>query len=96
MFWRRPQEHKHLSDLPEPLPLLDDRTKSLLDRAGHLMELAVVAQPAGASLLTLNDHFGHPVATRVGDTLVVVFTRMPQHAGRPDKPDQFTTDAAMI
>ena len=46
-------------------------------RRGGLMELAPVSLPPDPG--ALNNHFGWPVATRTGDTIIVVHRRIPGH-----------------
>lgn len=82
-------EEELLAATPEQLALLA-KTKE----AGW-MEIAPVHLPTNAK--GDNDHYGWPVATRIGDTMLVVHRRMPGHNARVSgASDGDTTYAAIL
>jgi hypothetical protein len=74
---------------------LNERSKTLLKKTSGLLELVPVVLPEGDNLHTHNDHFGWPVATMAGETLIVVFHRKPLHWGGDEPHDAFSSTAVM-
>lgn len=89
-----------VADAAEPsadeLLRLTAESKALLERDAGLLTLEPVLLPDGRHLLGANDHFGWPVATIAGQTIVVVFYRGPQHWKGKDEPDADTSTAVTI
>lgn len=75
---------------------LTAQSRGLLARDTSLLTLEPVLLPYRRHLLGVNDHFGWPVATLAGKTIVVVFLRKPQHWSGKDKPDANTSSAVTI
>jgi len=75
---------------------LTAESRALVQRDTSLLTLEPVLLPCGRHLLGVNDHFGWPVATIAGKTIVVVFHRKPQHWNGKDKPDAHTSTAVTI
>lgn len=61
-----------------------------------LLEVAPVVLPEGENLLGVNDHFGWPIATMSGDTIIVFFYRKPAHWGGKDKPDKYSSSCVTV
>ena len=86
----------HLTDASiMKLLQLNERSKAILKKSAGILELAPVALPEDENLHTHNDHFGWPVATLAGDTLIVVFYRLPFHWGGKEPRDTFSSYAVM-
>ena len=75
---------------------LTEGSRVSLTRVGDRLEVVPVVLPEGPNLHGKNDHFGWPVATMAGNTLVVIFHRIPQHWGGADKPDDQTSTAVVV
>jgi hypothetical protein len=75
---------------------LTESSRALLQRSGPALELAPVLLPRGRHLLGVNDHYGWPVATLTGKSIVLVCHRLPQHWGGKDKPDAETSSAVAL
>lgn len=89
-------DDKTLSEFAQQLLNLDQESRDRLDRAGDALELAPVILPEKEELLGVNDHFGWPVGVKVGESLVVVFHRIPAHWGGKDKRDAFSSSAVAL
>ena len=74
---------------------LNEGSKTLLKKSAGMLELDPVVLPEGDNLLSHNDLFGWPVATMAGETLVVVFHRIPFHWGGDEQHDAFSSTAVM-
>jgi hypothetical protein len=83
-------------DLRSQLLRLTEDCRKSRNLADGLIHVAPVVLPEGPNLLGTNDHFGWPVATMAGETLVVVFHRKPAHWGGSDKPDEHTSTAVTV
>lgn len=87
---------KALSEFAQQLLNFDQETRDQLERAEGVLELAPVILPEKGALLSVNDHFGWPVGVKAGDSLVVVFHRIPAHWGGKEKRDTFSSSAVAL
>jgi len=85
-----------LSESAENLLRLDSATRDRLAQGEGIVEIAPVILPEKEALLGVNDHFGWPVGVKAGDSLVVVFHRLPTHWGGKDKRNPFSSSAVVV
>jgi hypothetical protein len=75
---------------------LEAGCEALLQHDPKFLTLEPVLLPDGEALLGANDHFGWPVATIAGKSIVLVFHRLPQHWSGKDQPDTHSSTAVSI
>jgi len=83
-------------DFADELLGLTPDSRARLEKNRGLVEVVPVILPEGKNLLGVNDHFGWPIATMAGKSIVLTFYRQPQHWKGKDQPDADTSGAVAI